>query len=91
MSMPVSESQSFKNFTATTTIVPTTSSPNVRLLGIFVASNSSGTLKVASGANTVVNTFTPANASFYPIPAECNGTVTITVTGTLDATVFFTV
>ena len=91
MSNPVTESQSYKNFTSTTTIVPAQTTPNVRLLGIFVASTSSGTLKVASGANTVVNTFTPNNATFYPIPAECNGTVTITVGGTLDATVFYTV
>ena len=91
MSNPVSESQSYKNFTSTTTSVPTQITPNVRLLGIFVASAAGGTIKVSDGANTVANTFTPLAATFYPIPAECNGTVTITVVGTLDATVFYTV
>ena len=90
MANPVSESQSFKNFTATTTITVSETQPNVRLLGIFVASATAGTLKVQSGSATVVNTFSVEPAVFYPIPAECNGTVTITVGGTLDATVFYT-
>lgn len=90
MANTVTESQSYKNFTATTTIVPPTNYSGARLLGIFVASTSSGTIKVQDGSTTVVNTFTPTNATFYPIPAECRGTVTITVGGTLDATVFYT-
>lgn len=90
MSMPVSESQSFKNFTATTTISVAEYRPNVRLLGIFVASSTAGTLKIQNGSSTVVNTFSVEPAVFYPIPAECNDTVTITVGGTLDATVFYT-
>lgn len=90
MSSPVTESQSYKNFTATTTITVSETQPNVRMLGIFVASSTSGTLKVQSGSNTVVNTFDASAGVFYPIPAECNDTVTITVNGTLDATVFYT-
>lgn len=90
MANTVTESQTYKNFTATTTIVPPTGFRGARLLGIFVASSSSGTIKVQDGASTVVNTFFVNAGTFYPIPAECSGTVTITVAGTLDATVFYT-
>lgn len=91
MPTPVTESQLFKNFTATNTITAASSTGNIMLLGIMVASSSSGTLKVASGTDTVVNTFSATAGTFYPIPAVCGSSVTITVGGTLDATVFYTV
>lgn len=87
MASPVTESQSYKNFTSTTTL----SVANIKLLGIFVASTSGGTLKISDGTTTVVNTFTPAAATFYPLPAICGTSLVITVGGTLDATAFYTV
>lgn len=85
MSLMVSESQSYKNFTATTTIAQ----PGLKMLGIFCASSSAGTIKVQDGANTVVNTFTAVAGTFYPMPAEMQTSLVLTVTGTLDATVFY--
>lgn len=59
------------------------------LLGVFVASSTAGTLRVADTTGTLVNTFTPAVATFYRLPTKWTGTLTITVGGVLDATVFF--
>ena len=47
---PVTESQFYKNLTATTTVY----TGNGGILGIFVASTTSGTLKVSDGTNTIV-------------------------------------
>lgn len=63
------------------------------LLGIFVASASgSPSIKVwdnTSAATTVlVNTFTPAAATFYRIPAHFKTGLYITIGGTVDCTVF---
>ena len=80
----VSESCNFKNFTATTTVT----GPG-RLLGVFVSSSSSGTLKLQDGSTTIVNTFNAAAATYYPVPASFAGTLNITVGGTLDACVFW--
>jgi hypothetical protein len=57
--------------------------------GIFVASTTSGTIKVEDTSGTIVNTFTPAAATYYPIPTEWTGTLTITIANTLDCTVFY--
>lgn len=63
---------------------------NVYLRGIFVASASATpTIKVADDNGTIVNTFTPVAASYYPIPCETRGTLTVTIGGTVDATVFY--
>lgn len=83
---PVSESQNYKNITSTTTVWTGTGG----ILGIFVASSSGGTLKVSDGAATMVNTFSPNVATFYPLPGRFNTSLVVTVTGTLDATVFWT-
>ena len=58
--------------------------------GIFVASASNTpTIKVEDSAGTIVDTFTPAAATWYRIPAEWSGTLTITIGGTVNCTVFF--
>lgn len=85
MSIPVTSAQNAKNITATTTVYTGTGG----LFGIFVASTSGGTLKVSDGATTMVNTFTPAAATFYQLPGRFNTSLVVTVTGTLDATVFW--
>ena len=85
MSLMVSESQSYKNFTSTTTIAQA----GLKMLGIFCASSSGGTIKVQDGSSTVVNTFTTVAGTFYPMPAEMQTSLVLTVTGTLDATVFY--
>ena len=84
---PVSESQNYKNITGTTTVYTGTGG----LLGIFVASaSSSPTLKVSDGSGTMVNTFTPVAATFYPLPGRFNTSLVVTVGGTVDCTVFWT-
>ena len=87
MSTPVNESQNFKNITSTTTIYTGTGG----ILGIFVASASSTpTIKVSDGTDTMVNTFTPVGATFYPLPGRFNTSLVVTVGGTVDCTVFWT-
>ncbi len=86
MSLSVTQSQNYKNITSTTTVYTGTGG----LFGIFVASASSTpTLKVSDGATTVVNTFTPAGATFYTIPARFNTSLVVTVSGTGDCTLFW--
>ena len=85
MSIPVTSAQNAKNITATTTVYTGTGG----LFGIFVASTSGGTLKVSDDATTMVNTFTPAAATFYSLPGRFGTSPVVTVTGTLDATVFW--
>ncbi len=60
------------------------------LVGILVASSSAGTIKVADGKGTICNTMSVAAATYYPMPADFVGGLTITVGGTLDATLFYT-
>ena len=86
MSLPVTASQNYKNITATTTVYTGTGG----IFGIFVASASSTpTIKVSDGASTLVNTFTPAGATFYQIPARFNTSLVVTISGTVDCTVFW--
>jgi hypothetical protein len=60
------------------------------LLGIFVASASATpTIKVADTTGTLVNTFTPTAGQFYRLPTKWNGTLTVTISGTVDCTVFY--
>ena len=83
---PVSESGNFKNITSTTTVFTGTGS----IAGIFVASASNvPTIKVADSTTTVVNTFTPVAATFYRIPARFNTSLVVTISGTVDCTVFW--
>lgn len=92
MGTPVYESGNRLNFTATSTITPSTSAlVGNHLLGIFVAqASATPTLKVADTAGTIANTFTPIAGTFYPLPCDFSGTLTLTVSGTVDATVFWT-
>ena len=84
MSQYVSESQNYKNITATTTVDAGAGG----LLGIFVGS-AGGTIKVQDGSATIVNTFTPQAATFYPIPAMFATSLVVTITGSIDCTVFW--
>ena len=59
------------------------------LLGILVASSTSGTIKVADGKGTICNTMNVSEGVFYPMPCKYLGGLTITVGGTLDATLFY--
>ncbi len=86
MAQPVTESQNATNLTSTTTVRTGAGS----ILGIFVSSVSgSPTLKVSDGSTTLVNTFTPVAATFYPIPARFGTSLVVTVGATLDACVFW--
>ena len=86
MSIPVTASQNYKNITATTTVYTGTGG----IFGIFVASASSTpTIKVSDDSTTIVNTFTPAGATFYQIPARFNTSLVVTISGTVDCTVFW--
>ncbi len=89
MAQSISTAANFKNITATTTI--TAGGQPLKLSGIFVSSASSTpTIKVENGSTTVVNTFTPAGATFYQIPAECGTSIVVTIGGTVDCCVFWT-
>jgi hypothetical protein len=85
MSEEVFEGDKRYNFSATCT--PAGSGGN--LLGILVASSTSGTIKVADTYGTICNTTSVTAGQFYPMPCKWRGTLTITVGGTLDATVFY--
>lgn len=84
MTTTVTEAANYSNITSTTTI----DSNSGNLLGIFVASTSAGTIKVADGSSTIVNTFSPLAATFYPMPCYYSSLV-ITIGGTVDCTVFW--
>jgi|694.fasta_scaffold84565_6 hypothetical protein len=87
MSLSVTQSQNYKNLTATGTVF----TGPCGMFGIFVASASSTpTIKVTDGTDTVVNTFTPAGGTFYTIPARVNTSLVVTIGGTVDCTVFWT-
>lgn len=74
-----------KNITATNAELR-----DVGLMGIFVSqASASPTVKVADAAGTIINTFTPVAGTYYPIPCRAVGTVTVTIAGTVDATVFY--
>ena len=90
MANPVVETGNYKNLSASgvVSLLPG------QLIGIFVASASSTpTIKVwdnTSAATTVlVNTFTPLPGTFYPMPASCTVGCYVTISGTVDCTVFF--
>lgn len=89
MSAIVIESGNHKNISTSTLI----KSGAGNLIGIFVASASSTpAIKVwdaTSAAGTVlVNTFTPVGGSFYPIPGNFVNGLYVTISGTVDCTVF---
>lgn len=60
------------------------------LVGIFVASASNTpTIKVADSNGIIANTFTPTGPAFYRLPCQIGGTLTVTIGGTVDCTVFY--
>ena len=86
MSLPVTQAQNFTNLTSTATVYTGTAG----MFGIFVASASNTpTIKISDGASTIVNTFTPAGATFYTIPARFSTSLVVTIGGTVDCTVFW--
>lgn len=86
MSFPVTNSQNVKNISATTTIYTGTGG----LAGIFVSSASNTpTIKVSDGSTTMVNTFTPAAATFYQLPGRFGTSLVVTISGTVDCAVFW--
>ena len=87
---PVSETGCYENISASTLIF----SKPCQLLGIWVSSASSTpTIKVwdqtSAAAPIVANTFTPLGSTYYPIPASCVNGLYITISGTVDCTVFY--
>ena len=91
MSQPVYEGGSKKNFTATGTIAPSAAQDSTgNLVGVFVSqASATPTLKLADASTTIANTFTPVAGTFYPLPCTFNGTLTVTISGTVDCTVFW--
>ena len=90
MAQIVQEAATYTNLTATAQVYAGPGS----LLGIFVASaSSSPTIKVwaalTATAPIVVNTFTPIAGTFYPIPANFQTGLFVTIGGTVDCTVFW--
>jgi len=83
---PVSESQNYKNITVTTTVFTGFCAIVVIMV---VSASSTPTIKVSYGSGTVVNTFTPLPGTFYPIPARFTTSLIVTISGTVDCTVFW--
>lgn len=89
--MNVYEGSMRKNITSTNaTIIVPTGAGGLHLFGIAV-SQASGTptIKWADTQGTIWNTFTPIAGTFYPSPCDLVGTLTVTISGTVDATIFY--
>lgn len=84
MTQEVYEGSERLNITATNTALK-----SGNLLGILVASSTGGTLKVADVNGTICNTMAVAAGGFYRMPCRFKGGLTVTVGGTLDATIFY--
>lgn len=89
--MNVYEGSQRLNITSTNaTIIAPTGAGGLFLLGVFVAQASSApTLKLADTAGTIANTFTPLAGTFYPMPCQIKGTLTVTIANTVDCTIFY--
>ena len=59
------------------------------LLGILVASATTGTIKVSDGDGTICNTMSVTAGGFYRMPCKFKNTLTVTIGGTVDATIFY--
>lgn len=79
----------FNNITATALI----NTGPTRLVGVFCASSTSGTLKVwdstAASGTVCVNTFALTAGTFYQIPAQLQTGLFLTIANTADITVFW--
>ena len=89
--MNVYEGSQRLNITSTNTSISAgTGAGGTFLLGVFVSqASSTPTLKVADTGGTIANTFTPAAGTFYPLPCQVSGTLIVTISGTVDATIFY--
>ena len=87
---PVMGGMSYANASASALI----KSGEGTVVGIFVASSSSGTIKLwdnTSGATTIlVNTFSATAATWYPLPFRFTTGLYMTLGGTIDCTVSYT-
>jgi hypothetical protein len=74
------------NMTATTTVTAVKG-----IIGLIVSqASATPTVKIADGSKTYYNTFTPEAGRFYPVCCEAaGGTCTVTISGTVDATLVF--
>jgi len=89
MSHPVTQSVNYAHTTQASSPL-TVFTGSGQLVGIFCASASSTpTIKVTDGAAIVVNTFTPVASTYYQIPACFNTSLIITISGTVDCTIFW--
>jgi hypothetical protein len=60
------------------------------LIGIWVSSASAvPTIKVEDSAGVIANTFTPVGPNFYRLPVVWTGTLTVTISGTVDCTIVY--
>lgn len=91
MSQAVNEGQAYKRITATDATIKTGQGQTGHLFGILCSSTTAGTFAVTDSNGTITGTVTPAAGQFVPIPCEFQGTLTVTVGGTLDATIFYNV
>jgi hypothetical protein len=87
----ISEAGQYSRLTGSTSAIK--SGPGV-LIGIFVSSSTSGTLKIYDSltqANTIIvnTTATLVGGTFYRIPARFTTGLSITIGGTIDFTVFY--
>lgn len=82
----VNHSGNAKNITSTTTVY----TGDGGILGIFVSSVSgSPTIKVSDGSTTLVNTFVPVAATYYPMPGRFSTSLIVTIAATVDCCVFW--
>jgi len=67
-------------------------SASTKVLGIFVASSTSGTIKVwdspSASGDVFINTFSVLPGSFYPMPGALAKGCFVEIGGTVDCTVF---
>jgi hypothetical protein len=82
---PVTESQNVTPITATTTVFTGSGG----MLGIFVSSTTAGTIAVSDGGTSKVAVFSPAAATFYPLPMRFATSLVVTIGGTCSCTVFW--
>lgn len=59
------------------------------LCGILVSSSAAGVITVADDNGLIANAMGVVGGQFYAMPVVTVGAVVITVTGTLDATLFY--
>ena len=91
MTTATTETGMAKALSATDSSIVAATGVRGRMLGIFVSSSTAGTLTIADSLATLVATFSGTAATYYRLPLEFTGTLTITVGGTIAYTVFYLV